>query len=186
MSLLNIFGLAVGLSMDAFAVAAAAGLALPRVTKRHVFRLAWHFGLFQFLMPIVGWLAGRTVSAHIAAWDHWVAFARLVLVGAKMLRDAFSRDDRTAAADPTRGLTGIVRSIATSIDALAVGLSMAFMEVSIWAPAVIIGVGAAILTVVGIQFGNRLAAKWRRWAEVAGGIVLLLIGFRILAAHLAG
>ena len=185
MSLLNILGLAVGLSMDAFAVAAAAGLALPRVTKRHVLRLALHFGLFQFLMPIVGWLAGRTVSAYIDAWDHWVAFALLVLVGAKMLWDAFFRDDKKVVADPTRGLMVIVLSIATSIDALAVGLSMAFLEVSIWAPAVIIGVVAAILTMVGIQFGNRLAAKWRRWAEAAGGVVLLLIAFRILAAHLA-
>lgn len=191
MSLLSILALAVALGMDAFAVAAAAGLALPRVTRRHVFRLAWHFGLFQFLMPIVGWLAGTTVSPHISAYDHWVAFGLLAFVGGKMLRDAFSKKEKRRMSDPTRGLMLIVLSVATSIDALAVGLSMGFLQVSVWTPAVIIGVVAAVLTVIGIQFGSRLAASptgslrgWRRWAEIAGGVILLLIGFRILVSHL--
>lgn len=191
MSALEILALSIALGMDAFVVAAAVGLTLPRVTGRHVFRLALHFGLFQFLMPIVGWLAGTTVSSHIAAYDHWVAFGLLCLVGGKMLWDAFSRKEKRWMSDPTRGLMLVILSVATSIDALAVGLSLAFLRVSIWTPAVVIGVVAAILTVIGIQFGSRLAASptgplrgWRRWAEIAGGVILLLIGLRILVSHL--
>ncbi len=186
MSVLDILALSVALGMDAFAVAAAVGLALPRVTGRHVFRLAWHFGLFQFLMPIVGWLAGTTISSQIEAYDHWVAFGLLGFIGGKMLWDAFSKKEKRWMSDPTRGLMLVILSVATSIDALAVGLSIAFLQVSVWTPAVIIGVVAAILTVIGIQFGSRLGARWRRWAEMIGGVILLLIGFRILVSHLFG
>jgi len=187
LSWLNILGIAVGLAMDAFAVAVAAGLTLPRVTSRHVFRLAWHFGFFQFLMPGLGWLAGSTISTYIAAADHWVAFGLLVLIGGKMLYEAFrGRKHKTKTnSDPTKGLMLIALSVATSIDALAVGLSMAFLEVSIWLPSVVIGLVAGVMTMIGIRFGARLGAGWQRRAEVAGGIVLLLIGLRVLLSHLA-
>jgi len=186
LSWLNIFGLAVALAMDAFAVAVAAGLTLPRVTGRHVFRLAWHFGFFQFMMPVLGWLAGMSVSRYIAGWDHWVAFGLLALIGGKMLYEGLSRHNTSAGCDPTRGLTLIILSVATSLDALAVGLSMAMLDVSIWLPSVVIGLVAGLLTVVGICFGARLGAKWQRWSELAGGIVLLAIGARLLLSHLVG
>ena len=185
MSWLTILSLAVGLALDAFAVAIAVGLSLPRVTKRHIFRLAWHLGLFQFLMPVIGWSAGRTVSAQIAAYDHWVAFGLLAVIGGKMLCDAFRHEPAKLETDPTRGLMLIALSVATSIDALAVGLSMAFLEVAIWLPSVVIGLVAGFLTVIGICFGSRLGASAGRWARAAGGTVLLLIGVRILVIHLS-
>ena len=186
LSWLNILGIAVGLAMDAFAVAIAAGLSLPRVTGGHVFRLAWHFGLFQFLMPVAGWLAGGTVSRYLAGYDHWVAFGLLVFVAGKMLYEAFFLDaGAKAKADPTRGWMLLTLSIATSIDALAVGLSLAFLEVSIWLPAVVIGIVAGVLTAVGIIFGSRLGSRWEHRAEVAGAIVLLAIGVRIVVTHVS-
>ena len=173
--------------MDAFAVAIAAGLSIENVTPRHTFRLAFHFGLFQFFMPILGWLAGQQVAAYIGNWDHWVAFGLLSYVGGKMLWEARGEhgpeDTKT---DPTRGLTLVTLSVATSIDALAVGLSMAFLGVSVWIPSVVIGIVAATLTAVGIGFGARLGPRCGRWAEIAGGCVLILIGLRIVATHLAG
>ena len=170
--------------MDAFAVAVAAGLTLPKVTPRHVFRLAWHFGFFQFLMPVVGWLAGGRLSQYVAAFDHWVAFGLLAFIGGKMIYEAFFLSpQKRAATDPTRGWTLLVLSIATSIDALAVGLTLAFLQVAVWTPAVIIGIVAAAMTAVGICFGRRLGARWQKGAEVAGGIILILIGIRIILSH---
>ena len=186
MNWLNVLGVALGLAMDAFAVSIAAGLVVAPVTGRHMFRLAFHFGLFQFMMPVLGWLAGREMAAHIRAYDHWVAFGLLAFVGGKMLWDARSEKEPSCRADPTRGLMLVTLSVATSIDALAVGLSMAFMRVSIWLPSVVIGVVAATLTAVGIGFGSRLGLRWGRWAEAAGGGVLLIIGIRILVSDLLG
>ncbi len=182
----NLLGISIGLAMDAFAVSIAAGLAVAPVTARHMFRLAFHFGLFQFLMPILGWLAGESLVAYIAAYDHWAAFGLLAFVGGKMLWEARSEKKAHTEADPTRGLMLVALSVATSIDALAVGLSMAFMRVSVWFPAVVIGLVAATLSAVGIGFGSRLGSRWGRRAEAVGGCVLILIGVRILAAHLGG
>jgi manganese efflux pump family protein len=183
----SIFGIAVGLAMDAFAVAVAAGLALGQLTFRRVFRLAFHFGLFQFLMPIVGWLAGRTVAPYICAFDHWVAFGLLGYVGAKMLWDARpANGDSGRAGDPTRGRMLVTLSVATSIDALAVGLSMAFLCVSVWTPSVVIGLVAAMFTGVGMWIGRRFGDRLGKWAEIAGGLVLIAIGIRILVSHLFG
>jgi len=183
MGWLTIFGIAVGLAMDAFAVSIAAGLQVPHLTGRHVFRIAWHFGLFQFMMPVVGWLAGTTVSSHIAAYDHWVAFGMLTAIGGKMLYEALVNDETTSRGDPTRGLMLITLSVATSIDALAVGLSLAFLRVSVWAPSVVIGLVAGALSAIGISFGHRLGKRWERRAEAIGGVILILIGLRILLSH---
>ncbi len=183
----NIIGIAVGLAMDAFAVSIAAGLTIRHLTGRHVFRLAWHFGFFQFMMPILGWLAGTTVSSYISAYDHWVAFGLLIFIGGKMLREAFSSTEaRPKGGDPTRGLMLVTLSVATSIDALAVGLSLAFLRVSIWIPSVVIGLVAGALTTVGILFGSRLGGRWQRGAEMVGGVILILIGLRIVVSHIYG
>lgn len=177
---LILFGIAVGLAMDAFAVSIAAGLAVARVTPRHVFRLAFHFGLFQFLMPILGWLAGRGLASQFILYDRWAAFGLLSLVGGKMLFEAFGKEKTDAKIDPTRGIMLVTLSVATSLDALAVGLSMAIMGVSVWGPSVVIGLVAAALSGIGIAFGSRLGRQVGPIAEIGGGCLLLLIGVRIL------
>lgn len=177
---LGLLGIAVGLAMDAFAVSIAIGLTLDKVTSRHVFRIGFHFGLFQFLMPVVGWLVGRQVAGYISAYDHWVAFFLLLFVGGKMLWEARSSEQREKGRDPTRGLALIALSVATSLDALAVGLSMALLGVSMWLPSAVIGVVTATLSTVGITFGSRVGARWQQWAEIAGGSVLILIGVKVL------
>ncbi|HSW44673.1 MAG TPA: manganese efflux pump MntP family protein [Phycisphaerae bacterium] len=179
----NLIGIAVGLAMDAFAVSIAAGLSLGNVTFRPAFRLAWHFGLFQFLMPILGWWVGSTVAHHVAAFDHWLAFGLLAFVGGKMILDAFVRDGGKTKANPTRGWMLVALSIATSIDAFAVGLSMAFLNVSVLYPAIVIGLVAFTFTAFGIGFAGRLFRNWGRAAHILGGIVLIAIGLRVVISH---
>jgi len=183
---LTVLGVAFGLAMDAFAVSVAAGLTLEQVTARHRFRLGFHFGLFQFLMPVLGWLAGKTIAGHIEAFDHWVAFGLLWLVGGKMIWESRTphHADRPPRADPTRGWSLITLSVATSLDALAVGFSMAALGVSVWGASVVIGLVAGAMTVVGLSLGRRLGASCGRWAELVGGLVLLAIGTKILVSHL--
>ncbi|MCL2639908.1 MAG: manganese efflux pump MntP family protein [Phycisphaerales bacterium] len=186
MNIWLIIGIALGLSMDAFAVAVATGLTLPKLTNRHIFRLAFHFGLFQCLMPIIGWYTGRTVSGHIQRYDHWIVFSLLAFIGGKMLWEAVHRHpSERKTTDPTRGLSLITLSVATSLDALAVGLSLALLQVSIWLPSIIIGIIAGTLTAIGIIFGSRLGDRFGHWAEIIGGIVLIGIGTHTLISHLA-
>ena len=176
--------IALGLSMDAFAVSTACGVQIAVVRYGLVLRVALAFGFFQFAMPVIGWLAGSTFSGWLEAVDHWIAFGLLAIIGAKMLWESF-RDDQAPAKDPTRGWNLLVLAVATSIDALAVGLGLAFLNVSIWFPAVVIGIVAAILSAVGAIFGCRLGHRFGVWAERAGGLVLIGIGVRILIQHLS-
>jgi putative Mn2+ efflux pump MntP len=182
---LTLLGIAVALAMDAFAVALGTGMNLATLTGRHLFRLGFHFGLFQALMPIVGWLAGLTVQERIAAWDHWIAFGLLAFVGGHMLKEAFSaKDEHTAANDPTRGMSLVLLSVATSIDALAVGFTLSMLGVSIWWPALVIGLVAGALTVVGMLLGRRAGDQWGPRVEIVGGLILIGIGVKILVEHL--
>lgn len=169
--------------MDALAVAIAAGLVIPRLTYRHIFRLSFHFGLFQFLMPVTGWLAGRTIEGYIRPYDHWLVFGILAAVGLKMLWESRIHRDSENRDDPTRGWLLVGLSIATSLDALAVGLSLAFLKVSIWTPSLVIGIVAAALTLLGICFGNRIGRRFGKLAEAFGGVVLIAIAVHVLAAH---
>lgn len=172
--------------MDAFAVAIAAGMTLKQISFRQNFRLAWHFGLFQAMMPVIGWSAGLSFRDLIVRYDHWVAFVLLVFVAQGMLRDACKTGkERSEAKDPTRGLTMVILSVATSLDALAVGLSLSLINISIWMPAAVIGVVACAFTTIGLHLGKRLAnaAKLRRWADALGGVVLIAIGLNILREH---
>jgi manganese efflux pump family protein len=181
---LTLLGIAVALAMDAFAVALGTGMNLATLTGRHLFRLGFHFGLFQALMPIVGWLAGQSVQERIAAWDHWIAFALLAFVGGHMLKEAFSaKEERTSAKDPTRGMSLVLLSVATSIDALAVGFTLSMLGVSIWWPALIIGLVAGVLTVVGMLLGRRAGDHWGPRVEIVGGLILIGIGLKILVEH---
>ena len=184
MDLITIVGLAIALAMDAFAVALGTALTLQSMTRRHLFRLSWHFGLFQALMPIIGWLAGRTIQKWIVSVDHWIAFGLLGFVGGRMLWEAFHPETKTQSGDPTRGWSLIVLSVATSIDALAVGLTLAMLDVSIWLPSLVIGLVAGVLTVVGMLLGRRLSGHWGSRVEIFGGLVLIGIGIRVLVEHL--
>ena len=184
--MINTLALAVALAMDAFAVSIASGVSLRTVSARQTFRLAWHFGLFQAMMPVIGWSAGFTVRSCIEDYDHWIAFALLAFVAQGMLRSAFKGEPAAAdTKDPTKGMTMVMLSVATSIDALAVGLSLSMINVSIWTPALIIGIVAGAFTTAGMHLGKAIGnmAQLSRWAEMTGGIVLLAIGVNILREH---
>lgn len=185
MSLLTLLGIATGLAMDAFAVSIGVGLNARQVSARATVRLAWHFGLFQFLMPVIGWLAGLTVERWIGGIDHWVAFGLLAAIGGHMIYEAkWGDEEQRAAKDPTRGATLVVLSVATSIDALAVGLSLALLGVEIWYPAVVIGIVAFSFTAAGLHLGRRFGALFGKRMEVLGGLILIGIGVKILLDHL--
>ena len=186
MDAITLTGLALALAMDAFAVALGTGAVLSRLTGRHLFRLGFHFGLFQALMPVIGWLAGLTIIHWVEAWDHWIAFSLLAIIGGRMIYEAFSDEEKTDDRDPTKGLSLVLLSIATSIDALAVGFSLSVIGVSIWMPALVIGLVAGVLTIVGMLLGGRIGDRWGSRVEIFGGLVLIAIGVKILVEHLSG
>jgi len=181
-----VFGIAFALAMDAFAVSIAAGVTLKKVSIRHTIRLAWHFGFFQFAMPVIGWAAGNTVRSFIEGYDHWIAFILLLFVGGKMLKEAFQAQEvEPRKNDPTRGMSLVLLSVATSIDALAVGVSFSLLNISVWFPALIIGIVAALCTAAGIYIGRRIGTSSHigNYADMAGGLVLIAIGLKILYDH---
>ena len=178
---ITLLGIAVGLAMDALAVAIPTGIVLGKVSGRQTFRLSWHFGLFQFLMPVIGWLAGLSVEEHLADYGPWLAFGLLVFIGGKMIREALRGSEaERALSDPTRGISLVLLSLATSIDALAAGLSLGVLRIRIWYPAVVIGIVAGLLTAIGMHVGAPLGNRFGRRMEVLGGLVLIGIGFKIL------
>ncbi len=187
MSFPELFAIAVALAMDAFAVSVCAGCALKRVTAVHFLRLSLTFGFFQFLMPVIGWTLGLTVRGFIESWDHWIAFALLAWIGGNMIRGGADDegDEDVCAVDPTKGRRLIVLAVATSIDALAVGLSFSLLKISVWGPSVLIGVVCAAITACGVFAGKALsnADIFGRRAELVGGCVLIAIGLKILYEH---
>jgi manganese efflux pump family protein len=186
MNTLTLIGIAIGLGMDAFAVAVATGAMNTKLTARRLFRLSWHFGLFQFLMPIIGWLIGRRIAHLVGQYDHWLAFGLLAFIGGKMVVESFHHEKtRESAADPTKGWTLVVLSVATSIDALAVGLSLAFLNVNVVTASVVIGVFAFAMTAVGMLCGRWLGVRFGRRMELVGGLILIAIGVNILIQHLS-
>ena len=183
MSLITIIILAVGLGVDAFSVAIGIGAVNDKISWSPVLRLAAAFGIFQFVMPIAGWLAGLTIVESIAAFDHWIAFALLALVGGKMIGEGLEQESNEKKADQTRGWPLLMLSIATSIDALAVGFSFSVLKNPILLPAVIIGIVCFLMTVTGMIFGKVLARIFGKKVEIFGGIVLIAIGIKILIDH---
>lgn len=183
MDFLTILFIAVGLALDAFAVSVGIGLGLEKVTGRHSFRVAFHFGLFQFMMPIIGWFAGRTLTGWLEGIDHWVAFGLLALIGGKMIWEALKHEEERAKGDPTRGMTLIILAVATSIDALAVGLSLALIHTPILYPSVIISIVAALFSVIGINIGKLVGSRFSHGVEGLGGLILIGIGVKILVQH---
>lgn len=186
MVILDLFLIGVGLSMDAFAVAICKGLGMRRINYRHMLVIALFFGVFQALMPLVGYFLGSQFADYVSPVDHWIAFVLLAFIGGKMLWDAFHGDDvdDASAADDKLDFKELsMLAIATSIDALAVGITFAFLDVNIWVAVGIIGVTTFILSLVGVAVGNRFGVRYERTATVVGGVVLILIGLKILAEH---
>lgn len=183
MDLINIIFIALALGMDAFSVAVAAGAYFQKATSRQKFRLSFHFGLFQFIMPIIGWFAGVGVEKYICDFDHWIVLIVLGIIGIKMIYDGLKNDDEAVKTDISKSLTLIILSLATSIDAMAVGFSMALIKQSIWIPSIIIGIVCAAMTLAGIYLGEKASNKLGQKAFIIGGIILILIGVRIVCEH---
>jgi len=176
--------IATALALDAFAVSISTGIKLGCVTGRQTFRLAFHFGFFQFIMPVLGWLGGSAMAEIIGSFDHWVAMGLLGFIGGKMIHEALDETvNKDTAIDPTKGLYLISLSIATSIDALAVGLTLGVLHQSIWYPSIVIGLIAAGFTVLGMEIGSRIGIRFSKNMEITGGIVLIAIGVKIVLEH---
>ncbi|HPZ07826.1 MAG TPA: manganese efflux pump MntP family protein [Candidatus Eremiobacteraeota bacterium] len=184
MDLFSLLFIAFALAMDAFAVAISTGIILKQITFRQFFRLSFHFGFFQFLMPVIGWLAGLTVQEIIRSYDHWIAFLLLLFIGIKMIYEAFHEEYEDKNPDPTKGLNLVVLSVATSIDALAVGFSLALLRIDIWFPSLLIGIVAMIMTFLGMNLGKKVGLFFGKRISIMGGIILCIIGIKILISHI--
>ena len=182
MGLLELFVIAVGLSMDAFAVSICKGLSLGKIKLKHMLIAGLWFGGFQGLMPAIGYLVGSLFADKITAIDHWVAFVLLAFIGGSMIKESFEKDEEMDSCMDPKCM--FVLAVATSIDALAVGVSFAFLKVSIVWSVLFIGVITFIFSAIGIKIGSIFGAKYKSKAELIGGIVLILMGLKILLEHL--
>jgi putative Mn2+ efflux pump MntP len=184
MHFVEILIVALALSLDAFAVSLAAAISGYVRNRRAAFRLWFHFGLFQFLMPVLGWALGTTIEPVTASIGDWVAFVLLAFVGVRMVHSGLNPSSVNQVRDPTRGLVLVMLSIGTSIDALAVGLSLAMLHIEVWYPSAMIGIVTATMCVIAIAGGVRLGTRLGGRAQVAGGIVLLLIAGKTVINHI--
>ena len=187
MGITELLLIGVGLSMDAFAVAICQGLSMSRLNWRHAGVIGLYFGGFQALMPLLGWTLGSQFARYIQSVDHWVAFVLLALIGGNMIRGGGddSEDGESCSVDPTKGRKLLILAVATSIDALAVGLSFSLLNINVWGPSTLIGVVCAVITALGLLAGKGLAHAdiFGRRAELVGGCVLIGIGLKILYEH---
>ncbi len=185
----ELFLLAVGLSMDAFAVSVCKGLAMKKATLKAEATCGLWFGGFQMLMPVTGFFLGSLFAEAIEAFDHWVAFGLLVIIGINMLKEALEKEDESGD-DPEKDAdlsvkTMFLMAVATSIDALAVGISLAMVgSVNIWLAAAFIGICTCLLSALGVKIGNVFGSRYEKKAELAGGVILILLGVKILLEHL--
>lgn len=184
MSLFTLFVTAVGLSMDAFAVSVCKGLAMKKLSVKKALIIGLWFGGFQALMPAAGYLLGSRFERYVNAIDHWIAFVLLALIGANMVKEALSKDECQEANDSVDIKTMFLLAVATSIDALAVGVTYAFLQVAILPAVSLIGVTTFLLSVAGVKAGNVFGMKYKARAELAGGIILIVMGLKILLEHL--
>ena len=177
--------IAITLSADCFAVALGGGISMPTLSRLQLFRASFAFGLFQALMPVLGWLAGRTVVEIIADYDHWAAFILLALVGSKMIWESSrSGDSHTDSTDITKGILLLTLSVTTSIDALAVGITFAFVETNIMMASLTIGIVAFVATAIGFVLGRKGGSLFGRRAKFVAGAILVGIGLRIILTHI--
>ena len=187
MGIVELLLTAIALSMDAFAVSVCKGLGMRRMRYDQALVISLYFGVFQALMPLIGWLLGTSFSRYIQAFDHWIAFVLLAFLGGKMLWDVFHEKEDGEQESAERRLDHrelFMLAIATSIDALAVGIAFACLDVNIWSSISIIGVTTLVISFAGVWIGNRFGNRFHKKAEIAGGLVLILIGVKILAEHL--
>lgn len=178
MGLLELFVLAVGLSMDAFAVSVCKGLSLGKIKTKHMCIAGAWFGGFQALMPLLGYVLGSFFSDRITKFSHWIAFVLLLFIGAKMIKEAMSEEERVDARMDAKSM--LLLAVATSIDALAVGVTFAFLQVSILPAVFFIGIVTFFCSAVGVKIGSIFGTKYKSKAEIAGGLILIVIGFKIL------
>ncbi len=176
--------IAVGVSMDAFAVSICKGLSLRSLRPKHILSTAVWFGGFQALMPLIGYYLGVSFADSVADFDHWIAFVLLGIIGGKMIKEAFEKDDECDYNPDFSFKTMLVLAVATSIDAMAVGVSLAFLKVDIWTSILVIGLMTGAFSALGVKLGNLFGCRYKSKAEVVGGIVLVGIGIKILVEHL--
>ena len=174
----------IGLSMDAFAVSVCKGLKMHRINWKQVFIIALFFGAFQAIMPILGYWLGASFKEYIESFDHWIAFALLAFIGGKMAIEAFKKDDVEECSTAFNIKELFILSVATSIDALAVGIAFAIDDIKIISAATIIGITTFLLSALGVLIGHKFGVAFKSKAELAGGVILILIGFKILFEHL--
>lgn len=184
MEIVSIILLALGLSVDSFAASVCSGLAIKKIHFLQAVKIAFFLALFQGGMPIIGWLTGWELKDLIKDFDHWVAFILLAGMGSKMIYESITSKEKDCSFNPLKLMVLIGISIATSIDALVIGLSLALVDVVIWLPAIIIGVVTFIVSMLGMLLGKKIGSKMSQKFEILGGIVLILIGLRILIEHL--
>lgn len=184
MNIVEILLIGIGLSMDAFAVSICKGLSLKKITWKHVLIVAGYFGGFQALMPLIGYVLGVGFQGVIQNFDHWIAFGLLSIIGVNMIKEALDDCDEEKADSSLACKAMIVLAIATSIDALVVGVTFAFLNVEILSAVTVIGITTFLISMAGIKMGNIFGAKYKSKAELAGGIILILMGIKILIEHL--
>lgn len=185
MSTIEIILVGVSLAMDAFAVSTCKGLSMPKINYKHALIIALFFGVFQAVMPLIGWLLGSAFEKYITTFDHWIAFGLLLILGIKALVDAIRDKDDDKNEEYKLDFKELtVLAIATSIDALAVGVTFAFLQVSLALSVSLIGVITFVLCLIGVMIGNKFGSKWKKPASIAGGVVLILMGVKILLEHL--
>ena len=183
MGFVELFLIGVGLSMDAFAVSVCKGLNMKTLNRKHALVIGLFFGGFQGIMPLLGWLLGKQFERYITAFDHWIAFVLLAVIGANMIKESFSKEEECP--DSSFGFkTMLTLAVATSIDALAVGVTFAFLDVSIVPAVLLIGVTTFVCSAVGVKIGNVFGNRFQSKAEFLGGLVLIAIGLKILIEHL--
>lgn len=187
MSLLELLIIAIGLSMDAFAVSIGKGLSVTKIKLSHALKVGLWFGGFQALMPLIGYLLGSTFADVVSAYDHWVAFVLLALIGGNMIKEAFEKDDECDCNKKEKNCFGFVTmltlAVATSIDALAIGVTFAFFKVAIIPAIITIGITTFLFSVAGLKIGHIFGCKYKSHAELFGGVILILIGLKILLEH---
>lgn len=186
MGIAELIIIAVGLSMDAFAVSVCKGLSVQKVRPVHLAMTALWFGGFQALMPLLGYFLGVSFADFVSSIDHWIAFILLGIIGGNMIKDSSQKDEELNVDPDFSVRTMLALAVATSIDALAVGVSFAFLKVNIWESVLIIGVVTAVFSAAGVLIGNFFGARWKSKAEFAGGFILIAMGLKILLEHTLG
>ena len=184
MSFISVFFLAIGLAMDAFAVSITGGIVASKVSLLYAFKIALTFAVFQMGMPWLGWLLGRSVSRYIATYDHWIAFILLFIIGSRMIYESFQNGERKCSINFDKVPVLIFLAIATSIDAFIAGVSLSILDINMIPVIIVIGLITLFLSLIGVTIGKILGFLVEKYAELAGGIILIIIGFQILIQHI--